>query len=456
MPNLIRHLVTKVPTRPEFFGVLDYGLASLATFMVGLLAVRTLNPVELGAYALCFRAVFLGGVVPSHGVFLPTENLVVVLPMSQRLALMERTVRQGVPAALVSALSVTLWILVAPTSVTPSVLLALTTTGVMASLFSPIQDHVRRMLHLSGASPIAALVSFVQFVAVVGSILFCRAVGLAPWWVPFGALAFANLASLAVGVRHAFKATQPAVPTVLRPEEIRRSGRWLVLLALLDAGSVFLVAALVARIAGAAALGYAEAARLAAHPVMVLAWGLAAVLGPRSLRASRELQVDQARKASRTYFAILAAAGGASLAIFTVNWWGNPMAWLLPSAYIIPGLAGLSILAYLANGFGSPFWYELIGARLERSIAKAEIKASAFRALLAGSALFTHAYAVPLSLLGFGVARWMGFYRARVRMYGRGTASELGPQRQPGSGESVRSTAVDEAIKLMQGEVRSS
>src|SRR5690348_17798670 len=34
------------------------------------------------------------------------------------------------------------------------------------------------------------------------------------------------------------------------------------------------VAATVTKIAGAAALGYAEAARIAANPVMVLAWGL--------------------------------------------------------------------------------------------------------------------------------------------------------------------------------------
>jgi hypothetical protein len=113
----------------------------------------------------------------------------------------------------------------------------------------------------------------------------------------------------------------------------------------------------------------------------------------------------------------------------------------------------LSILAYLANGFGSPFWYELLGGRLERSIAKSEIKASAVRALCAGSAVLTHAYAVPLSLLGFGVARWIGFYRARVRMYRRATTAEPGPQQQPSGGDSVRSTGLDEAIKVMQGEV---
>jgi hypothetical protein len=196
------------------------------------------------------------------------------------------------------------------------------------------------------------------------------------------------------------------------------------MLGLLDAGTTFAVAAVVLRIAGAAALGYAEAARIAANPVMVLAWGLSAVLGPRSVRAGRELNAEQARHISRTFAGILAAVGAASLALFTADWGGNPMAWLLPNAYVLPGLAGFSILAYLANGFGYPFWWELLGGRLERSIAKAEIRASVVRTLLAGSAEFTHAYAVPLSLFGFGVARLVGFHRVRMVMYRHEATSE--------------------------------
>ncbi len=156
------------------------------------------------------------------------------------------------------------------------------------------------MLHLSGASRIAALVSSVQFVAVAMAILVCKIAGvLSTWWVPLGALAFANLTSLSVGVRHASRSESgPATPAVLRPEEIRRSGRWLALLGLLDAGTIFVVAAVVAKVAGAAALGYAEAARIAANPVMVLAWGLSAVLGPRSVRAGQERNAEQARQVS--------------------------------------------------------------------------------------------------------------------------------------------------------------
>jgi hypothetical protein len=194
---------------------------------------------------------------------------------------------------------------------------------------------------------------------------------------------------------------------------------------LLDAGTTFAVAAVVAHVAGASALGFAEAARIAAHPVMVLAWGLSAVLGPRSVRAAREREAVQAQKIRRTFVGILGTAGAASLILLTVNWWGNPMALLLPTAYVIPGLAGLSILAYLANGLAYPLWSELLGGRRERTIADAELKGALVRTLLAGSAGFTRAYAVPLSLLGFGLTRWLVFYRARNLIYRSELQSEI-------------------------------
>lgn len=424
----VRRGLKAIGARSELFGVLDYGLASLATFLIGLFAARSLTPAELGIYALCFRAVFLGGVVPSHGVFLPSENLLVTLPSMHRLAAMRQTLRIGTPAALLSALLVSLWVIMAPAGTSPQALLALTLTGVAAAFFSPVQDHVRRMLHLSGVSRVAALVSLVQVAVVVVSLLVARAAGIAIWWAPFGALALANLVSLVVGVAVGRRAvTAEAPPAILRREEIRRSGRWLVSLALLDAASVFAVAAVVAHIAGPSALGYAEAARIAAHPVMVLAWGLSAVLGPGSVRAARERQLEAARRIRRTFAGILGLAGALSLLVLTTNWWGNPMAWLLPTAYVVPGLAGLSILAYLANGLGYPFWSELLGGRRERRIAGAELQGALVRLIFAGTAAVTRAYAVPLSLLGFGLTRWLAFYRTRNVGYAAVPRSELSP-----------------------------
>src|SRR3954468_19877053 len=71
--------------RTQFFGMVDAGLSSFATFLVGLFAARVFNPSELGAYALCFSAVFLAGIVPGQGYFFPAENLLVGLPQADRL-----------------------------------------------------------------------------------------------------------------------------------------------------------------------------------------------------------------------------------------------------------------------------------------------------------------------------------------------------------------------------------
>jgi len=421
----VRNSLRTLSGRPEFFGVLDYGLSSLATFLIGLYAARTLDPAGLGVYALCFRAVFLGGIVPSQGIFLPAENLVTALPLEQRLGLMRHTLRLGAMTAALSALAMSFWVVLAPPLAPWAALIGLTVTGIITAFASPVQDHVRRMLHVGGASHAAALVSTVQLVVVAASLFVCVLARVSIWWAPLGTLATANLISAAVGIRYAQQQVPTsATPAVLSRTEIQRSGRWLVLLGMLDAGAIFVVAALVARIAGAAALGYAEAARIAANPVLVLAWGLSAVLRARSVRAGRELNAEQARRVSRTFGIVLALAGAVSLTLFTTNWWGNPLGWLLPNAYVIPGLVGLSILAYLANGFGYPYWWELMGARLERSIAKAEIRANVFRTFLAGTTVVTHAYAVPLSLLGFGLGRWVGFHRILAGLYRRRAPTE--------------------------------
>jgi hypothetical protein len=423
----LRQLLEGLRQRSEVYGVLDYGLASLATFLVGLFAAGTLSPRELGVYALCFRAVFLGGVVPSHGVFLPAENLLVTLPLPRRMGALRHTLRLGVPAALTSALLVVLWVFLAPPDAPREALVALTVTGIGAAFFSPLQDHVRRMLHLSGASRVSAFVSLVQFVVVAATLLGARALHVTVWWVPFGALALANLASMLAGiVLHRPRERVEEAAAILRRDEIRRSGRWLVMLALLDAAAVFAVAALVANIAGSSDLGYAEAARIAAHPMMVLAWGLSAVLGPRSLRAAREGEAEQATTIRRTFGAILMIAGVVSLAMFALPWWGNPMVWLLPTAYVVPGLVGLSILAYLANGLGYPMWSELLGGRKERAIAHAELLGGGVRIIVAATAAATRAYAVPLSLLGFGITRWLAFARARKAIYHGARPRELG------------------------------
>ena len=58
-------------------GLIDSSLASLATFAIGVFAVRVLTPVELGAYALAYQAVFFAGILPMNIPFTAVEVAVV-------------------------------------------------------------------------------------------------------------------------------------------------------------------------------------------------------------------------------------------------------------------------------------------------------------------------------------------------------------------------------------------
>jgi O-antigen/teichoic acid export membrane protein len=406
--------------RPEFFGVLDVGLASLATFLVGLYAARVLAPTELGAYALCFRALFLAGVVSSHGLFWPAESLVAMSATTQRLRLLGRTLKLGLPPAFIAAVATSLWVFFAPSGLPGGALTGLTVTAVATAFLSPVQDHVRRMLHVGGVSQVAAAVSGVQLASIATALLACRDLGIGKWWVPLGSLAFGNLVSLVVGLVWVRATMPPALGTALDALplfDIWQLGRWLLLLALLEAGSAFLAAATVAEISGAAALGYAEAARVVAQPVMVFAWGLSGVLGPRSVRAGSERDAGQGHRIERSFVLILTLAGVTSLGLLSLDWWGNPMAWLLPKAYVLPGLVALSIVAHLALGAAYSPRSELIGGGRAASMAKVDLGAGVLRTLVGASATWFNAYAVPLSLLGYGVAQSLGYRRLRQVLY---------------------------------------
>lgn len=419
--------------RRELFGVIDAGLGSLATFLVGLFAARALSPAELGAYALCFSAVFLVGIVPSQGYFFPAENVLVSLPQAERLGAMRATLGVGMWPALMSGVALVGWLAFAPAALVYDALMPLTVTAMAAAFLSPVQDHVRRMLHLGGKSRSAVAVSSVQIAAVVTALLVCVAARVPKWWIPFGALAFANGASALTGVWLARRSNPPSldVPT-LRRGEVRRSGRWLAFLGLLEAGMAFAAAAIVTHLASAAALGYAETCRLVAQPLTVVAWGLLAVLGPHSIRAGQDLQPAQARRVSRTFIGAMALVGITSLAVFGPAWRGNPMTWLLPNAYVVRGLVVLSILAGLANAVLHTFRLELIGGRQESAIAIIEIKANVVRAVVASSAAILHAYALPLSLLALAVARSRGYHHMITGMYAaRSAAQKVGDESVP-------------------------
>ena len=414
-------------------GLLDAGLASLATFVVGIYAVRALDPEVLGAYALVYYAIFLVGIVPANLVFTPVEIAVVQRPVRSRTAHLGRSLKLGLPATLLAGLAVALWIPVAPSEVPRSAILPLTIGGIATAALSPVQDHVRRMLHTGGRSWWAAIVSAVQLVTVIGGLLALSARGVPAAWLPFGALALANLASLAIGAVGAWTGPRSEdQPLTLHLGELAHSGRWLVGGGLLNPATGFVSAAIVSHLAGAASLGYAEAARVVAQPVWVLAVGLSSVLGPRSMQAAHERRLDQAREVRRLFLACVLGAGAVNLVWFGAAWSLNPLAWLLPSAYVVPGLVAATICAQVLGALVFPHRSELLGARRESTYTRIELIASLVRAAVSTSALAIHAFAIPIGHIAVVVVRGMGFHEALSDVYasphgGEGRSRETAP-----------------------------
>ncbi len=406
-------------------GLLDAGFASLATFGIGIYAVRVLSADALGAYALAYQALFLVQLIPANLVFVPAEVAVTAFPEAKRLDHLSRSVALGILPALAAAVLVPLWTLVAPPEVPGAVVGAFTVTATFTAFLSPVQDHVRRILHSGGASWMAAAVSVTQLLTAAASLLVLTLLGVHPAWIPFAALGAANLVSTTVGLAAARRLHRGTVASSdrLRFAALADAGRWLLGGALLAPGTGFAVAAIVSRLAGAAALGYAEAARVLAQPIWVLAVGLSAVLGPRLMEAGGRGDLARARSISRRFGLAVAAASAAALVAFGGAWPWNPLAWLLPRAYVVPGLVAVTIGAQVANSVSFPIRLEILGGRREAALTRLELAANALRAAIALTAGATRAFAIPLGYGAVGVVRWVGYVRLRRVVYGTRSAA---------------------------------
>lgn len=390
-------------------GVADSATASLATFLVGVYAARELDPAVLGGYALAYSAVFLVGVIPLNLVFTPAEVAAVRHPTRDRLACLGSSLRLGAPVALLAALVASIWTQLAPSDLSAESVRGLTLTAVAVAFVSPVQDHVRRMLHVAGASSMAAWVSATQLALVALGLTLGVALRVPAYWVPFGALALANSCSLGVGVLYGRRVSRGSNVLPLQFGALAHSGRWLLAGGSLGPATGFIASALVANLASAQALGYAEAARIVAQPVWVLAVGLSAVLAPRSIEAGRLRDKPAARRASRLLMGAVGGLGVLCLLWLGVPWIGNPFYHLVPAAYTISGLVLLTIFAELPQALAFPFRSEALGAGLEKSLLKAEGVGGVSRVAVAGTASIVGAFAIPLAKLATGTVRFVGY-----------------------------------------------
>jgi O-antigen/teichoic acid export membrane protein len=397
-------------------GLLDAGFASLATFTVSVWAGRSLSLAQFGSYGLFLSAFSLAAAVPAQLVLNPAENFSVARPVAQRLGVLSKTWHIGLPVALGAAVAaMTAAFLVALAADAPAgVRWPLALTALCCATVSPLQDHVRRCLHLGGVSWRAAAVSLVQLLGVITFLALLAGLNVAAIWRPFGALTLANVTSAAVGLARTRRDLRAVRLPPYRFGEIVRSGRWLLGMESANTAAVFITAALIAKLAGTETLGYAEAARLVAQPVLVLVAGLSAVLGPQLLEAGATRDSARSHRVTRYFIGLLLAAGLLYAAVTIVDWPINILAFLLPQAYDVPGLALASVAASVLVGVAFPYRSVLVGAGWERLLPAAAVLAGALQVLAAATAGVVGAFAQPLGVAVFGAVLSVA-YRRHVR-----------------------------------------
>ena len=412
-------------------GLVDAGAAALATFGAGVYAANYFDPEtgELGVYALFFAIFLVAAIVPFKLAFLPAEVRLLSLPPAQQLGGFRLTMPAGVPVAMVSGLLVLVaWIPAIDAEFSLVVPLAITT--VITGILSPIQDHIRRVMHQAGQSWLAALTSSTQLAVAAAIITIGVFVDVDKAWIPFGSLVMANTVSIGVGLLLARGRAEPATGEPYVLSELATSGRWLAGYGLVPVVSTFLVAAIVDVTAGSDFLGFAEAARVAGRPLLVFMTGVSAVLNPRAFVAGRDRDRPAGARLARVGHLIVLGPGAVVLLWLGLEWAGNPMAWLVENAYTVEFLVVITIAANILWGFLFVEEAQLIGGRREVDIFRIYLIGGLVQVAIAFTAVWTESFAVPLAYIGFGVVRVFGFRGALRRLYEPGD-DETGESKEP-------------------------
>jgi O-antigen/teichoic acid export membrane protein len=389
-------------------GIIDAAVSSGATFIVGLAATYYLQPEVLGAYALAFSIFVVSGFIPAQLVFTPTEIAAVEYPVGQQLPLLRVSLPRGAAVSFLAAVTTSAWVLIAPSNLPGDALAPLAITCAIAAFLSPIQDHLRRMLHVAEASWRSVVVAIVQLGVAIGAVGIMSVARIPAPWIPFGVLILANLVSGSVALLLSFSDLRvPASPEGISRARLIRSGRPLLVVGLVPSITAFAVSWLVSSLAGAATLGFVEAARIVSQPVSVLQTGLASVLGPRVTRAARAGDPAAARRIKRQFERLILLAGvGWLLAVGLPAPW-NPLPTILATAYAVPGLVAVSIVAFTIMSLPQSHRFELFGIGEERLVARAEVEGNAIRLAIAAGVGVLGAFAAPLGVAALGLTRWV-------------------------------------------------
>jgi hypothetical protein len=401
-------------------GITDAGFASLGTFAAGLAAVNLLSDIDRGVYAVFVAAFLVATTFPHNLVYLPSQVYTVGRPMAERLLYLGRITAMGFGFSLLGSAVILIAAISTASHTTWAVTVALTATAVLNLAVSTAQDNLRRMLHINELHWSAAWMSIVQFTTVIIVLVVMLVADVPVVWVPFGSLFVANIASSTLGLIRAGGFGHWNTPPGLRPRVLVRSGRWLLGQALIPTGAAFVASVVITTLAGAEAMGYAEAARVVAQPVLVFSTGLTAVLGPKVMASAMAKEDAGARTMLHRFFQLTLGAGVVYLlfAGWATPW--NPMQVIVPSAYIVSGLVAVTIVANIALASLFLRIEELMGARREVDLVKVALVASPLIIAVAFTAGVTGAFARPLGVLALSGASFLPFLHYREKVYRSG------------------------------------
>lgn len=384
-------------------GLVDAGFGSLAGLASALYAARFFEVSQLGLFSVYFVTFQLLNLLPAALLLVPAQVSALDIPVPRRTQMLARSLPVGFLGGLAAIPLVWIVAVLAPGGDRADYVAFGATTCAMVVL-SPLQDHVRFMLHMSERSSAAAAVSTLQFVVAAVSIVTMHFLDVPARWIPFLGLSLANAASLglAIVLAQASRASDTNWPGV---RGLLRSGRLLLPAQVLPFLGMLGTAVLVARLASTEALGSAEAARVVASPVLVAGTGLGQVLWPRIMSAARTSDVDELFRASRLLaVAVLVISAGYLAAVG----WPHPlnvMEMLVPLAFSVTGLVALRTLASVGNVLTNIPGSALLAIEDNRTLLKAATAALVVQLFVAAAlASATGAYALPAAQIGGSIA----------------------------------------------------
>ena len=85
----------------------------------------------------------------------------------------------------------------------------------------------------------------------------------------------------------------------------------------------------------------------------------------------------------------------------------NPLPTILATAYAVPGLVAVSIVAFTIMSLPQSHRFELFGLGKERLVARAEVEGNGIRLAIAAAVGVFGAFAAPLGIAALGLTRWV-------------------------------------------------